>query len=263
MEKDVIKSRRQTRKKDELNKFRIKVMAIAVGVIVIIFLIGLLIGKLISKPEQIIIEKDSTQEEYAKGFIIPIEQYGYSTPSIENADFTPQEKSLWEELVNSNEYFEYVLKEQQPLWYELYETLSVDEKQQAINNTYTFSQKYNLKSNYKSDEIANWNRVDDFLKTRFLENYQFAILWEALNDEETGLFKQKEIVDKFGFDDGLEVFILFQMGDYTYDQFSSVETEAMAEYLYKTMGKEKAEVLYSTMGIEVKIDDSGKITVVE
>ena len=36
-------------------------------------LIGLLIGKLISKPEQIIIEKDSTQEEYAKGFIIPID----------------------------------------------------------------------------------------------------------------------------------------------------------------------------------------------
>lgn len=256
MGKDIIKARRDNRKRDELKKFRIKIACIAVGVIVVIFLLGLLIGKLVSKPEQVVvISEEPAQEEYAKGFIIPIEQYGYSAPSIENADFTPQELSLWERLVNSETYFEFILKEQQPLWYDLYNTLTDEQKASAITNTYDYAQKYNLKANYRVDEIETWNRIDDFLRTRFLENYQFAILWEALNAADVGLFTQKDIVEKFGLDEGLNIFILFQMGDYTYDQFSSIEKQAMADYLFKTMGSEKAQKLYQVMDIAVKFED--------
>ncbi len=165
-------------------------------------------------------------------------------------------------LTNKKKKFEFLLNNQAYEWYEVYNNLTSEQKNEVIEKLDDYFDIYPNDYELDTSDISDWLVRDVFLKPHLLEDYQFAIIAVKLEDIDDK-DEQLKIVKSFDLDSGLKALILCYLGDYQFDEFTDNTLQNVFKVIEdKVEDKEKAKDILELMKfkVEIKSDNSLDVT---
>ena len=162
-------------------------------------------------------------------------------------------------ITNNSYRFEYLLKRDAYSWYELYENLSTEDKEEVIA-VFCELNLYEFNDDDISSDIKKWNVTEFFVSLNVLNKYQFAITAVDMDNYSNKNKTFNHVNNNYPLDAAQKSLILYLMGNHKWSDIHDDNKKDIFNFFDEKYSTKDFGAILEMLGYEVKYNKDGSLT---
>lgn len=162
-------------------------------------------------------------------------------------------------ITNNSYRFEFLLKRDAYSWYEIYENLSTEDKEEVIA-VFSELNLYEFNDDNIASDIKKWSVTDFFISLNVLNKYQFAITTVDIDNFSNKNKTFNHVNNNYPLDAAQKSLILYLMGNHKWSDIHTDNKKDIFDFFGDKYSVKDVGAILEMLGYEVKYNKDGSLT---
>ena len=198
-----------------------------------------------------------TNNNYVKyiGSLNDFESYGFSKSKY----YKVSSLEILYNMTDVYNRFEYLLEKENYSWYEIYNNLSLNDKEEVVN-LFNELNLYEFNDDNVANDIKNWDITDFFISLNVLNKYEYAITAVDIENYTNKDNAFNHINENYPLDAAEKSLILYLIGNHYWSDIHTDNKQDIFTYFDERYGTEDLGAILELLGYEVVYENDGTLT---